>query len=164
MPREYRRVDDADDGSVAPDRGNRRLFELGIGSRDMCSDEEVLFEGEIARAIEVDHRVWACRYFVDEVGNGAALRTDRRLAADRRQRIVDLPGCLDDALTGFRRNARPGHLVEDERYARLRDASDASDVRHRRSALAPRSRLARSLVFGHRSRSRLFSCAYGYSN
>jgi hypothetical protein len=50
MPREDRRMDDTYDGPVALDRGNRRLFELGIGSRDMRRDEEVLPEGDVARS------------------------------------------------------------------------------------------------------------------
>ena len=39
----------------------------------MGGDQEILLEGEVARAVEVDHRMRAGRDLVDEIGDGAAL-------------------------------------------------------------------------------------------
>ncbi len=61
----------------------------------MGGDKKALFESKVARPVEGDDGMRTGGDFVNQVGDGARLRTQRGGAADCRQFIAYLPGSFD---------------------------------------------------------------------
>jgi len=131
LTREDRRIDDPDDGGVALDRLDRESLQLAIRARHISRHQIARFPARVARAVQIDDGMRTRGNLVDEISDRSPFEPGEQGPPRGRQFIANAAGRLQHPGARRLRKAGAHHLVERERNARLRNAGDFGDIRHR---------------------------------